>query len=314
MGITRSLNYMKTICNNKIEISVKEHGAELASIRHEGREYLWQADEAFWKRHSPVLFPIVGAVWNGKFRSHGIAYKMGQHGFARDMDFSLIAHSDNELRYELVSNEETLKKYPYPFRLEIGYRLMDNKVRVMWHVENKGSETMAFQIGAHPAFFWPLLDNDVIEGGVAAMEKPLTATDNRGFFKIESTAKSMPISVITEGGCVGRESEICLDEDGYLPLDINTFNNDALIFENSQVTKVTLCDNDRKPYLSLEFTSPLVGLWSPPKKRAPFVCIEPWYGRTDAVGFSGSYEEKAWMQTLAPGGCFDAYYDIIIEE
>ena len=305
---------MKTISNKKITISIKEHGAELASIKHNGREYLWQADEAFWKRHSPVLFPIVGAVWNGEYRSHGNAYKMGQHGFARDMDFTLIAQTEDELRYELVSTEETIKKYPYPFRLEIGYKLIGERVRVLWHVENTGNETMAFQIGAHPAFFWPMLSNDDIEGGVAAMEKPLADADNRGFFKIESTAKTMPISVITEGGCVGKVSEISLDEEGYLPLDINTFNKDALIFENSQITKVTLCGNDKSAYLSLEFTSPLVGLWSPPKKRAPFVCIEPWYGRTDAVGFSGCYEEKPWMQTLEPGKCFDASYDIIIEK
>lgn len=304
---------MKTISNKKITISVKDHGAELASIKHNGREYLWQADEAFWKRHSPVLFPIVGAVWNGEFRSHGNAYKMGQHGFARDMDFTLVSQTENELRYELVSTEETIKKYPYPFRLEIGYKLIDNKVRVLWHVENTGNETMVFQIGAHPAFFWPMLTNEDIEGGVATMEKPLTDADDRGFFKIESTAKTMPISVITEGGCVGKESEISLEEEGYLPLNVNTFNNDALIFENSQVTKVTLCDKAKNPYLSLEFTSPLVGLWSPPKKRAPFVCIEPWYGRTDAVGFSGCYEEKPWMQTLEPGKSFDVSYDIIIE-
>jgi len=305
---------MKTISNNRLTISVKEHGAELASIKFNGREYLWQADEAFWKRHSPVLFPIVGAVWNGEYRSHGNTYKMGQHGFARDMDFTLISQSADELRYELVSTEDTIKKYPYPFRLEIGYKLMDNKVRVMWHVENTGNDTMSFQIGAHPAFFWPLLTDNDIAGGVTAMEKPLSETDARGFFKIESTAKTMPVSVITEGGCVGKESWISLDEEGYLPLGVNTFNNDALIFENSQVTKVTLCDNDKNPYLSLEFTSPLVGLWSPPKKRAPFVCIEPWYGRTDAVGFSGNYEEKPWMNTLEPAGCFDACYDIIIEK
>lgn len=305
---------MKTISNTQITISVKEHGAELASIRHNGREYLWQADEAFWKRHSPVLFPIVGAVWNGEYRSHGNTYRMGQHGFARDMDFTLISQTDDELRYELASTEETARLYPYPFRLEIVYRLIGNKVRVMWHVENPSRETMSFQIGAHPAFFWPMLTNEDIEGGVQAMQEPLSATDARGSFRIESTARTMPVSVITEGGCVGRESEVSLDEDGRLPLSVSTFDNDALIFENSQVTKVTLCDDADKPYISLEFTSPLVGLWSPPRKRAPFVCIEPWYGRTDAVGYSSVYEEKPWMQTLAPGETFDAYYDIIIED
>lgn len=305
---------MNTISNSRLAIKVKDHGAELASIVCNGREYLWQADEAFWKRHSPVLFPIVGAVWNGEYRSHGNVYKMGQHGFARDMDFCLIKESATELRYRLTSDDDTKQKYPYDFCLEIGYQIADNRIKVMWHVENTGLETMAFQIGAHPAFFWPMLTDEQIEGGVGAMTCPLTETDKRGFFRLEAKGGTLPVSVITEGGCVGRESQIVLDGEGYLPLDTDTFNDDALIFENSQVTKVTLCRQDKSPYLSLEFTSPLVGLWSPPKKRAPFVCIEPWYGRTDSVGFSGTYEEKAWMQQLSAGESFDAGYDIIIED
>lgn len=304
---------MKTISNEKLTISVKDHGAELASIVSNGREYLWQADEAFWKRHSPVLFPIVGAVWNGEYRSHGNTYKMGQHGFARDMDFTLIKETETELRYRLTSNEETKLRYPYDFCLEIGYQIDDNRIKVIWHVENTGAETMAFQIGAHPAFFWPMLTNGQIDSGVGAMTEPLAATDERGFFLLEAKGQALPISVITEGGCVGKEAQISLDAEGFLPLNTDTFNNDALIFENSLVTKVTLCRQDKSRYLSLEFTSPLVGLWSPPKKRAPFVCIEPWYGRTDSVGFSQTYEEKPWMQNLAPGKTFDVSYDIIIE-
>ncbi len=303
---------MKTISNSKLIIKVKEHGAELASITSGGREYLWQADESFWKRHSPVLFPIVGAVWNGEYRSQGNTYRMGQHGFARDMDFCLVKETDAELRYRLVSSEETKQKYPYDFCLEIGYQLEDNRIKVMWHVENTGNEIMAFQIGAHPAFFWPMLTDEQIAGGVGMMTEPLAETDERGFFRLEAMGKTLPISVITEGGCVGKESQIETDQEGFLPLDTDTFSDDALIFENSQVTKVTLCRQDKSPYLSLEFTSPLVGLWSPPGKRAPFVCIEPWYGRTDSVGFTGTYEEKAWMQTLEAGECFDVSYDIII--
>lgn len=304
---------MKSISNGIIKIGVKEHGAELASICSNGREYLWQADEMFWKRHSPVLFPIVGAVWNGEYRSHGEVYKMGQHGFARDMDFTLIKESDDELLYELTSDDYTLKKYPYPFRLTIGYKLTGNRIKVMWHVENTGSEVMSFQIGAHPAFFWPMLSNETIEKGVEAMLSPLNENDKRGYFRIESRERVLPLSVITEGGCVGKESSIETDSEGYLPLDIHTFDDDALIVEDSRITKVTICSEDKSPYLSLEFTSPLVGLWSPPHKRAPFVCIEPWYGRTDPAGYEGTYEDKPWMNTLSPKACFDANYDIIIE-
>lgn len=303
---------MTTLSNGILTINVKTHGAELASLRCGGREYLWQADPAFWKRHSPVLFPIVGAVWGGAFRSHDTTYPMGQHGFARDMDFTLVSQTADEVRYELVSTPETLARYPYPFRLEIGYRLMGRSVEVMWHVENPGSETMAFQIGAHPAFFWPMLTDDDINGGVETMTAPLAATDQRGSFHLEAEATTLPLSVITEGGCVGTTGQASLDADGYLPLDVHTFDQDALIVEDGLVRGVTLCRQDRTPYLTMRFNSPLVGLWSPPGKRAPFVCIEPWYGRTDPAGYDDTYEAKPWMQTLAPGAAFDASYTITV--
>lgn len=305
---------MKTITNGTVTISVKSHGAELASIQCGGREYLWQADEAFWKRHSPVLFPIVGAVWNGTFRSHGAEYAMGQHGLARDMDFSLVYEDSETLRYRLTSSTETLQKYPYPFLLEIAYHIEGRRVRIIWHVENTGSEEMAFQIGAHPAFYWPFLSNEEIRGGVTKMEPALSSQDSRGFFRLDDTERKLTLSVITENGCVGECDTLTTDAEGFLPLNVSSFDRDALIFEDSQLSKVTLCRNDRTPYLSVEFSSPLVGLWSPPRKRAPFVCIEPWYGRTDSVGYDGSFEEKEWMQHLMPGAAFDAHYDIILEE
>lgn len=64
---------MKTVSNQELTIRVSEHGAELSSIvaNATGKEYLWQADPAFWKRHSPVLFPIVGSVWKAEYRKRG---------------------------------------------------------------------------------------------------------------------------------------------------------------------------------------------------------------------------------------------------
>ena len=123
---------MEKISNQKLEIGVKEHGAELCSIirKSDGREYMWQASPEYWKRHSPVLFPIVGSLWNKEMRQDGKTYTMGQHGFARDMDFELIEKSADTLRYRLTSSEETKRLYPYDFILEIGYKLADNKVTV----------------------------------------------------------------------------------------------------------------------------------------------------------------------------------------
>lgn len=305
---------MKTLSNEILSIAIKEHGAELASIRKGEREYLWQAYPEYWSRHSPVLFPIVGALWNGDYYTHGETYRMGQHGFARDMDFEFIIGSETEAWFMLESNQQTKAKYPYDFRLTIGYKLHDNVIDVIWKVKNTGIETMSFQIGAHPAFYWPLLSNETIADGVAAMDARLAEDNQRGYFLLSPKADVVKSSVITEAGCVNPEAEkdVAL-EDGFLALDTDTFNQDALILENGQVDGVTLCDQDKKPYLTLKFDAPLVGLWSPPSKNAPFVCIEPWFGRTDSVGYTGYFEDRKWMQEVGIGREFVASYQIVIE-
>lgn len=287
---------MKTLTNTALSIAVKEDGAELCSLRSaSGCEYLWSADPAYWKRHAPVLFPIVGSVWQGAYRSHGRTYHLSQHGFARDMRFALISETQDELWYRLSSSDETLEKYPYAFRLEVGYRLLENGVRVMWRVSNPGNEEMAYQIGAHPAFFWP----EGREGDVL------------GYFHFDTQAPTLTRSTL-EQGCVAGEATVHLEEGGYLPLTYELFSGDALVLEHDQVHEVTLCDAARHPYLKVTFSSPLVGLWSPPGKEAPFVCIEPWWGRTDRAHYAGDFEHREWMQHLAPGATAEYHYDILI--
>ena len=290
---------MRTLANKALTIQVADLGAELSSVvaNHTGKEYLWQADPAYWKRHSPVLFPIVGSVWNAEYRHEGITYPLSQHGFARDMVFTLIGETSDSLRFALDSTEETLKKYPFPFHLEIGYRLEGNTVEVIWQVRNTGTSTLHFQIGAHPAFYFPhYTPND----------------PRRGYFSFEGK-KDLAYRVLGEKGCVSDETRpMPLDSEGLLPLDTQTFDIDTFVLEHSQVRRVNLLDMDKRPYLSVSFTAPLVGLWSPPAKDAPFVCIEPWYGRCDRVNYTGEYKDRDWVQHLAPGEVFDASYVIEI--
>lgn len=288
---------MKTLSNSQLSIQVSPHGAELCSICCNGKEYLWQADPAFWKRHSPVLFPIVGSVWENTYKHEGQSYSLTQHGFARDMDFELISESENEVHYRLTDTEETRKKYPFPFCLEIGYRIEGKKVEVLWTVRNTGTKELYFQIGAHPAFYYPGYDAETAE---------------RGYFGFDK-ADGLRNILISEKGCADVAHDYPLElTDGLLPLDIHTFDKDALILENSQVKEVTLYNKDKKPYLSLYFDAPVVGLWSPPAKNAPFVCIEPWYGRCDRAHYTGEYKDKDWMQHLLAGEVFEGGYTIEI--
>lgn len=290
---------MKTLSNDSLTIQVSPHGAELSSIvaNATGKEYLWQADPAFWKRHSPVLFPIVGSLWNSEYRNNGNTYKLSQHGFARDKEFELIEETDTELRFRLTESEDTLQQYPFPFCLEIGYRLTGNQIEITWTVENTGSEEMHFQIGAHPAFYYPDFNEN---------------SEQRGFFTFDRTL-GLSYKLIQEKGCIGdKQYPLTLNSEGLLPLDIHTFDKDALVLEDSQVKRVDLLTPNGSSYLSVHFTAPVVGLWSPPSKNAPFVCIEPWYGRCDRVDYTGEYKDKDWMQHLKEGERFVGRYSVEI--
>lgn len=290
---------MHTLENGILTVEVSAHGAELQSIRKGSTEYLWQGDPAYWGRRSPVLFPIVGSVWEKKYRVDGKVYELGQHGFARDMDFELVSASDTEVRYRLSSNEETLARYPFPFILEIAYRLHDNVVDVIWEVENPAETDLLFQIGAHPAFIYPDYDPQKQE---------------RGFLVFDRT-EGLECIRIKEKGCVDAVTKYPLEipADGRLPIARDTFDAiDTIMLQDSQVGKVEMRSADGTPWLSLNFDAPVVGIWSPPGKVAPFICIEPWYGRCDRAGYEGEYKDKDWMNRLTPGEKFSSVYTIEI--
>jgi len=148
---------MYTIENEFLRIGVLQKGAELHSMvdKQTGFEWIWQADEHFWGKSSPVLFPIVGALKNNKFILDGCSYELPRHGFARDHDFQLLAYSTNKIMLELVSDKKLKGNYPFEFSLSMTYELIDHKLEVSFRVHNWGTEQMYFSLGAHPAFNLP---------------------------------------------------------------------------------------------------------------------------------------------------------------
>lgn len=285
------------ISNDKITIQVNSMGAELKSLKDvaAGTEYMWNADPAYWKRTSPVLFPIVGGLKDGRFRLDGREYPMGQHGFARDMEFRLKSQVASEIWFVLESDEETLGKYPYPFVLEIGYELKDRTVVVKWRVKNPSTKQMYFSIGGHPAFLCP------IDEGTRQSE-----------YKLLFDRKDQIVSSCLKDGLLINETKKYTLRDGILPVTETLFDEDALVIEEHQAQSVSLVKPDGTIYLTVDFDAPLFGIWSPPRKKAPFICIEPWYGRCDRTDFADDWKEREWIEVLDAGKSFTADYSITI--
>lgn len=285
------------ISNDKITIQIDSMGAELKSLKDvaSGREYMWNADPKYWKRSSPVLFPLVGGLQDGVYRLDSKEYPMGQHGFARDMEFKLKSQVAHEIWFVLESDSETLNKYPYPFKLELGYELSDKTLIVKWRVKNPAKERMYFAIGGHPAFLCP------IEDGTKQSD-----------YKIRFDAGEQVISSCLENGLLNGQTTTYALRDGILPVTEHLFDGDALVIEHDQAHRVSLVKPDGMDYLTVEFDAPLFGIWSAPKKQAPFICIEPWYGRCDRAGYEGDWKDREWMQTLEAGETFEAAYRVTV--
>ena len=155
---------------------------------------------------------------------------------------------------------------------------------------------MYFSIGGHPAFNCPLREGE-------------KQTDYRIGF---DTCEPLTASVLDENGTVSERTKVLELTDGMLQITDSLFDEDALIVEHDQAHKVALYTPEGKKYLEVKFEAPLFGIWSPAGKHAPFVCIEPWYGRSDRADFGQKLEEREWGNVLKAGEVFTAAYQICV--
>ena len=105
-------------------ITTSSHGGELISFKIDGIEKIHQGENSrdengkvYWKRHAPVLFPIVGKLKRNQTLINGRTYEIFQHGFARDMEFEPVTKLDNFHSYVLRSNKYSMARYPFEFDL-----------------------------------------------------------------------------------------------------------------------------------------------------------------------------------------------------
>lgn len=290
-----------TLENDYLVVTVDAHGAEVISVisKITGEEYMWNGDVQYWNRHSPILFPFVGSNQGKKFRYEGKEYPMPQHGFARDMDFELIGREDEKLVFSLKSNEKALEVYPFLFVLDITYVLKKDQLEVIWDVKNQDKKPMYFQIGAHPGFLCRMDKKEDISDFIAfhGVDKLRVREIDMKTGLASNKFRSLSFDAIVNGV-------------GYLRLKKSLFDNDALVLEDRQCNIVQLCHPDKTPYITVDFDTPLFGVWAPSKRSVPFVCIEPWFGRCDGVDFHGNIEEKEYINVLEMNGVFQRSYTI----
>ena len=285
-----------TLVSPSCRATFAAHGAELTSLRTpaNGLEYLWPADPAVWARHAPVLFPLVGRLPGDAYQHEGHGYKLPQHGFARDQEFTVLRHGPTELAFRLEHDETTRAVFPFAFELTIIYTLHDSELTVRWDVHNPSpDQPLLFSIGAHPAIRCPLLPGEAFEDYYFAFDHPVTLERH-----------------LLQGGLLTGKTAPVPTNGLELPLTYALFADDALVFKHYDFTTLTLRSRKSRHFVRFRFDGfPYLGLWTK-GPGAGFVCVEPWHGVASPTGVPGELREKEGILTLEPGQVFSSAYTI----
>lgn len=289
---------MITIQNDFLLVKINPKGAELTSLflKAAQLDFMWEGNPAFWGKHSPVLFPIVGGLKNNTYYFNQQAYQLPRHGFARDKVFAIEQQENDSVTFVLAHDESTLVVYPFEFAFRIRYVLRDNSLSVSYLVENAGQDTMWFSVGGHPAFKVPLTE------GTSYEDYSLC------FDETEDWAR-WPL---TSEGLIQTEPVLLAEQTTALFLSKALFYEDALVFKNYRSQSVLLYSPQSPHSLRFDFAGfPYLGIWA--AKNADFVCIEPWCGIADSVNHTQDLTQKEGMIALPSQESFERTWKVTLE-
>jgi len=185
--------------------------------------------------------------------------------------------------FRLVDNDATRAVYPFAFTLDAAFALTDATLAIDVTVTNRGDVPMPASFGFHPAFAWPL-----------PYGRP--RGDHRILFEKDEPSS---LSAIVQGGWIDDHGWPSPLDRRELKLTDTLFERDALVWAKVESQSVRY-DGGTGPGLRIDFPdTPSLGIWTKP--RARFVCVEPWHGIADPIGFAGEIWDKPGMLRFAPG-------------
>lgn len=287
-----------TIENEYLTATIAEQGAELQSLKSKatGLEYIWTGDPAYWGKHAPILFPIVGALKDGTYTYQGKTYSMPKHGLARISRFTVLQHNADQASLIFQSTPETKAQYPFDFEFIVHYQLTGNTLVTRFEVVNLGAETMFYAVGGHPAFNVPL-------------EAAQNFDDYRMVFETEHAGFEIPMV----GDYVDLAHKLPIQLD-VINLNHELFAQDVRVYEIRGKNQLTLESTTGTHKVTMTYDAmPYVGLWTTYPQAAPFLCIEPWAGIPDDLETSGELSKKVGIESLTSGARASKGFELTIE-
>lgn len=286
------------IHNDEMSVKFTTTGAELWSIKHRpsATEYLWQGEPDFWINRSPNMFPVNVRFKDDHFTYRDKPYVMPFLGIAVTAPFEVERHPASPAHAKLVfqSSPETLRHYPFPFRLEIAAEVNQHTLSQTYTVTNTGKRPLYFALGGHPG-----------------LRTPLDHGRTRGDYEIRFSKPMTTDREIIDGGLKTGNRIPFLDHEDRLALDDARVPPSGMFLENHESRQISLALKGRPPYVSVDLGDfPNTNLWTPP--GMPYVCIEPMIAHHDLAKTAEAIEEKDFLITLPPGESRSYHYSITL--
>lgn len=277
-----------SVKNSFGSLSVNSKGAELCSYKDsEGKERIWQGDPECWPGHSPILFPIVGAIQDNMTIVNGKQYHINKHGFAARKEFTLKEQTESSITLSLREDSESLEIYPFSFELSAKFVLNENGYSCTLSVANLSEAEMPFQIGGHPGFICPMDETSVFEDYMLEFEKE----------------ENGEIAECPDGIIVKGVKTFPLKDGRRYSLNYADFDaNDALIFTSLASRNVKLLNSRTLKGIDFTFSDfELLGVWTSSIKHSKYICLEPWNGMNAFKGETSEFCKRPHTTVLKPG-------------
>lgn len=262
-------------------------GGRLMTWRVGGKPVIHWPDAPDWSNPAkirggnPLLFPFLGRHFVdgqiGHWRDpEGIVHALPTHGFARDLPFTWTRDADGHgVRMTLVDSDATRAGYPFAFRFEAAYRIVDaHTLEVEFTTSNPGEVPLPYYAGHHFYFHLP-------HGQRAESSVQLPHTERR---------RQLPDGSITAAEA-GLASYSLAD-----PAIVDVFH--CLTRQPDEPVLLNLPGLGRTVRFELQQPDSVpwyaVTTWTE-ADTSDFYCVEPWIGLPDAI------HNGRGLRWLAPG-------------
>lgn len=287
MPLSPQQDILEIAQDNSVLRFAPQAGGRLLSWTVDGEPVIHWPKHADWSQPArirggnPLLFPFLGrhrvdgkiGYWRD---AEGTVRALPMHGFARDLPFE--AHADVHgagLRMILTDSDTTRSGYPFGFRFEAAYSLVDARtLDVTLTTANTGDAPLPYYAGHHFYFTLPHTQR-----GETALELPRTERrDQQDDGSISAAEPGEARYTLDEARILDRFH--CLDGAPDRPV--------RLVAPGlNRVITIDLQRPDSTPWYAVTTWTEAPG--------SDFYCVEPWLGLPDAI------HNGMGLRWLAPG-------------